>query len=134
MKLTAQAIERINTNALVAELMARGWNAYLPVYDEGIDLLATQDDCARLLKIQLKSRWTIDKKYHGRDIHIAFREGDVWYLVPHDEAVSMGNELGYCARASWTKGGQWSVGSMSAALLKMMAPYALDSQLGPSRL
>jgi hypothetical protein len=38
-KLTSDAIEVVNRNALVTVALNRGYNAYLPVYDNGIDLI-----------------------------------------------------------------------------------------------
>ena len=38
-KLTSDAIEVVNRNALVTVALNRGYNAYLPVYDNGIDLV-----------------------------------------------------------------------------------------------
>lgn len=129
MTLSAQAIERINLNSLTAELMARGWHIYLPVYDDGIDMLATRDEGATLLRVQLKSRWTIDRKYIGRDIEIAFRNKGIWYLVPHDHAVTIGQQMGYTDTKSWEKGA-YSVGRMSRRLRELMVPYELSEQLG----
>ncbi len=38
-----------------------------------------------ILKIQLKGRFTIEKKYLGKDIYIAFSNDRIkWYLYPHD--------------------------------------------------
>ena len=42
-----------------------------------------------ILKVQLKSRFTVDKKYLGKDIYIAFREDENIFLFDHDEAVDM---------------------------------------------
>jgi len=133
MTLSAQAIERININSLTAELMARKWHVYLPVYDDGIDMLATCDEGATLLRIQLKSRWSINRKYSDRQIEIAFHEAGIWYLVPHDHAVEIGRELGYTDTQSW-KRGSYTVGRMSKKLSALMMPYRLDEQLGPSHL
>lgn len=132
MKLSAKAIELLNTHELTAELMARGWNVYLPVYDEGIDLLATRDDVADLHRVQLKSRWSIDRKYLGRNIEIAFKDKGVWYFAPHDEMVLAGEAEGYCRQLSWTgEKGIWNVAHMSVRLAERMAPFTLDRRLGP---
>ena len=39
MKLTSDAVEVVNRNALVTVALNQGYNAYLPVYDNGIDLI-----------------------------------------------------------------------------------------------
>ncbi len=42
---------------------------------KGVDFIPVKDD--EMLKVQLKGRFTIDKKYIGKDIHIAFIEDDI---------------------------------------------------------
>lgn len=130
MKLSGKAIELINTHELTAELMARGWAVYLPVYDDGIDLIATQNDVTSVIRIQLKTRWTIERKYLGRPIDIAFKDDGVWFLVPHDEMVRAGEAEGYCSQLSWTKDGGWSVKKMSQSLRQRMLPFTLNQRLG----
>lgn len=130
MKLSGKAIELMNTHELTAHLMARGWSVYLPVYDDGIDLLATQSDVSNVIRIQLKSRWTISRKYVGRPIEIAFKDRGVWYLVRHEDMVKAGEAEGYCSQSSWTEDGGWSVKNMSVSLSERMAPFTLDRRLG----
>ena len=129
--LSAKAIELINTHELTAELMARDWSVYLPVYDTGIDLLATRQDATEVRRIQLKSRWSIDRRYLDRPIEIAFRDDGTWYLVPHAVAVAAGEAEGYCQTPSWLgPKGQWTVKTMSRSLTARMAPHRLDQVLG----
>ena len=132
MKLSSKAIELINTHELTAELMAREWSVYLPVYDDGIDLLATQQDATSIRRIQLKSRWSIDRKYVGRPIDIAFKDRGGWYLAPHAEMVTAGEAEGYCRNDSWTgTKGIWNVANMSQSLSERMKHFKLDRVLGP---
>jgi len=42
---------------------------------KGVDFISVKDD--EMLKVQLKGRFTIDKKYIRKDIHIAFIEDDI---------------------------------------------------------
>ena len=131
MKLSGKAIELINTHELTAELMARDWSVYLPVYDDGIDLLATREDVTMIRRIQLKSRWSIDRRYVGRPIEIAFKDTGVWYLVPHADAVAAGEAEGYCRNESWLGDkGIWNVKTMSQSLRARMLPFRLDAVLG----
>ena len=58
-----------------------------------------------LHKVQVKGRWTIDRKYIGRDIWIAFPIGSDWYLVPHDVMVAWAEADGATKTASWIDGG-----------------------------
>jgi hypothetical protein len=130
-KLSSKAIELINTHELTAELMARGWSVYLPVYDDGIDMLATRADATEIIRIQLKSRWTIQQKYLDRPIEMAFKDAGAWFLVPHETMVEAAEAEGYCSQPSWTKqDGAWSVAGMSQSLRERMLPYSLDQRLG----
>ena len=77
----AQVREVINRHAFVSLALDRGFNAYLPVYDGGIDFILHReaDPAANVAevthKVQLKDRWTIDKKYVGRGLSVAFPIG-----------------------------------------------------------
>jgi len=90
----SQVREVINRNALVSLALEAGYNAYLPVYDGGVDFILYREDDGDLRKVQLKGRWYIDTKYAGRDIWIAFHDDGRWYLAPHDELVKLGDALG----------------------------------------
>jgi hypothetical protein len=54
---------------------------------QGTHVLACQVNGNTLLRVQLKDRLSIDEKYLGRGIYIAFPLGESkdWYLFPHDE-------------------------------------------------
>jgi hypothetical protein len=101
-KLTSDAIEVVNRNALVTVALKQGYNAYLPVYDNGIDLILHNEASGDTRLVQLKGRWTIDKKYVGRNIWIAFPDRGCWYVVPHDEMLQLGER--HTATESWAKG------------------------------
>ena len=73
--------EVIWRNALSTRLLPRGYNVFLPVFDEGIDMIAhrKQDNYVKL--IQQKCRWGIFWKYLGRNIWMAFPDKDDWSLM-----------------------------------------------------
>lgn len=123
-KLSAQVIEVINRQRLIAVAMARGYNAFLPVYDEGIDFILYREARAGhppdLMKVQLKSRWTIQKKYLKRDLWIAFPDGEDWYLAPHDELVALGDDAGFTASKSWSEHGSYHCAPMANHLKSAM--------------
>jgi hypothetical protein len=81
----SQAREVINRNTVVSLALEEGFNAFLPVYDGGIDFVLYRERDGLVRKVQLKSRWTVERKYVGRDIWIAFPIGADWYLTPHDQ-------------------------------------------------
>ena len=127
-KLPGEAIEVINRNALVSLALTRGYIAFLPVYDGGVDFILYNESTDDVQKVQLKSRWTIDTKYQGRGIVIAFPDRGCWYLVPHDELVRMADGYGFTAQNSWTKpGGAYSYAPLSKRMVEDLKPYRFES-------
>ncbi|WP_242121251.1 hypothetical protein [Sphingomonas lacusdianchii] len=100
--LSSDAIEVVNRNALVTAALNQGYNAFLPVYDNGIDLILHNEATGDTKLVQLKGRWTIDKKYLGRNIWIAFPDRGDWYVVPHDLMVEQG--VKHTETQSWVRG------------------------------
>ena len=56
---------------------------------QGADFLAHHFDGTTTLKVQLKARLTIDRKYMGQDLWMNFPCRGIWYLVPHDKLVEL---------------------------------------------
>lgn len=119
------ADEIIYRNEVTTLLLRQGYNIFLPVYDYGIDFIAHRETDGDLKLIQQKSRWTIAKKYVGRKIWIAFRDNGDWFLVPHDELVSMGEAAGFTATSSWIDKGLYHFASMSAGLREQCEKYRI---------
>lgn len=80
--------EVILRNVLSTRLLRQGYNVFLPVFDECIDLIAHRESDNDLMLIQQKGRWGIFRKYVGRNIWIAFPDRDDWLLVPHDPMLA----------------------------------------------
>lgn len=119
----AEVIEVINRNALVSIALAQGYVAFLPVYDPGIDLILYSEATGDLKKVQLKGRWTIDKKYIGRDIWIAFPDRGIWYVASHDDVLlPFSEQRGYLNSASWERG-TYSYAPLSRDMVALLAPY-----------
>ncbi len=55
----------------------------------GADSLAYHKDGNQTLKVQLKSRITIEKKYEGKGLYMTFPIKGTWYLVAHAKLLSM---------------------------------------------
>jgi len=119
----SQVREVINRNIVVSLALAQGFNAFLPVYDSGVDFILYQESDGVVHKVQLKGRWTIDRKYVGRDIWIAFPIGANWYLMPHDEMVAIAEVDGAANSRSWLVGGAYSRPRPSKALIAACAPH-----------
>ena len=127
-KLPGEAIEVINRNALVSLALAKGYIAFLPVYDGGVDFILYNEATDDVQKVQLKSRWTIDTKYQGRGLSIAFPDRGCWYLVPHDELVRMAEGYGFTCSESWTKpGGAYSYAPLGKRMVEDLKPYRFES-------
>ena len=120
------ADEIIQRNELTTLLLRQGYNVFIPVYDEGIDLIAHREADDDLKLIQQKSRWTIARKYVGRNIWIAFRDRGEWFLAPHDEMVSLGEAAGYTNSDSWMTGGLYHRPSMTRDLRERCEKYRLN--------
>jgi hypothetical protein len=119
----SQIREVVNRNTVVSLALEQGFNAYLPVYDGGVDFILYRENDGELRKVQLKSRWTIDRKYLGRGIWVAFPVGADWYLMPHDTMHAMAAAEGVTQTASWTDHGAYSRPRLSTEALNQCAQY-----------
>lgn len=123
----SQTREAINRNTVTSLAMEQGFNVFLPIYDGGIDFILYRESDSELRKVQLKSRWTIDQKYRGRDIWMAFPMENEWYLVPHDRLVASAVVKGTTKTKSWTQDGAYSSAKPSKAEIAKWAEYRLAS-------
>ncbi len=117
--------EVILRNALSSALLDLGYNVFIPVFDEGVDLIAHREKDGDIKVIQQKSRWTIDRKYMGRDIWIAFPDDTTWYLVPHDDMLDWPEVEGFLQTRSWQDKGIYHMARPSRALKARVEPFAL---------
>lgn len=84
--LNSRQQENYNFQKAAARLADYGFNCLRLSDDwQGADFIACHLDGETFLKVQLKGRLVIDKKYIGKNIHIAFFHGDDCYVYPHDE-------------------------------------------------
>ena len=118
----SQTREVINRNTVVSLALEQGFNAFLPVYDGGVDFILYHEGNGTLRKVQLKSRWTIHRKYLGRDIWIAFPIDADWYLMPHDDMVARAGR-GVLESVSWVKESSYSRPELSEAARAQCAAF-----------
>ncbi|MEM9631637.1 MAG: hypothetical protein AAGA50_09955 [Pseudomonadota bacterium] len=86
--LNSRQKENYNFQKVAARLADYGFNSIRLTDDwQGADFIAVHIDGETFLKVQLKGRLVIDRKYQGKGIHIAFLHGDSLYLYDHDEFV-----------------------------------------------
>ena len=78
--LNSRQKENHNFHKVAAALAEYGFNSLRLTDDwRGADFIAVHNDGEEMLKIQLKGRFTIDKKYIGKNIYIAFIEKNEKY-------------------------------------------------------
>lgn len=92
----------------------------------GADFIAQHMQAGHFLRVQLKSRLTVARKYRGRGLHLCFPHGGRWYLCPHDallEHLLATTMLG--STASWREDGHYSQHAISRALLAHLERHRL---------
>jgi hypothetical protein len=127
--MNTQATELKNKYEFINLVLPFGFSPFIPEYDDGIDFILHRREDNLHLNVQLKSRWTVERKYFGRKIWIAFPDGNQirqknWYLVPHDLMVARGQKL-YGKTKSWDKG-EYNKGAPAAGWLNEYAKYQID--------
>ena len=76
---------------------------------QGADFIAQDHTGNAFLKIQLKGRADLKKKYEGKDICVAFPHDGSWYMYFHDELLAEAATLGVVVNsASWKEHGSYS--------------------------
>jgi hypothetical protein len=87
-KLNSRQKENYNFHKVSAKLADYGFNSMRLNDDwEGADFISINTN--QMIKVQLKGRFTIDKKYIGKDLFIAFLESEEVKIYKHDDAVNM---------------------------------------------
>lgn len=86
-------VEYSNFVKLAAHLTNFGYHcSWLSVDDSGADFVGIHIITNEVIKVQIKSRITIDKKYENKDLLIAFPRVEKnynkeWLIVPHDDLI-----------------------------------------------
>ena len=107
--LNARQQEAFNFHKVAARLADFGYMSVLLSDDYGgADFLAIHVD-GEVLKVQLKSRLTFQKKYLGKGVHVAMRLGDDVLIYDHDEGVERVLALGkMTGTGSWEDKGSYT--------------------------
>ena len=107
-ELNAKQKENYNFHKVAAALAEYGYNSMRLNDDwQGADFIAVKGD--DMLKIQLKGRFTVEKKYIGKGIYVSFIEDGKIKIYKHDEAVNLLPEKTKKTE-SWAKRGGYSWG------------------------
>ncbi len=124
-ELNACQKENYNFQKLAAHLADYGFNCMWLNDDwQGADFIACHIDGEMFLKVQLKGRLTFDAKYKDKEIYVAFRESNQWYLYPHDTLCSELISLGFMKDSkSWVEDGVYSWPKLPKDLLTYLEKY-----------
>jgi hypothetical protein len=127
--LNARQKEAFNFQKVSAVLADYGYITILLSSDwAGADFIALHLD-GTTRKVQLKGRFTIDKKYLKQDLYICFRDGEQWFIYPHDELVEKVLATSSIAETeSWMTGGGYSFPGLSAKLRELLQPYKIEER------
>ena len=125
--LNARQQENYNFHKISAVLADYGFTTIRLSDDwQGADFIAQHIDGEKFLKVQLKGRFSFCKKYLGKDLYIAFKSNEQWYMYPHDELY---NEIAGISTIentkSWANEGSYHFPKLSAAYLVLLKKYAL---------
>ena len=127
--LNSRQQENYNFQKLAGVLAEFGYNCIRLSDDwEGADFLALHNDGTTTLRVQLKGRLRINKKYQNKEVYIAFPDRGKWYLAPHDELVKTIGEVKANAllSKSWEEG-HYSVEPLPKILQETLSRYALEN-------
>jgi hypothetical protein len=126
-ELNSRQQENFNFQKVAAHLADYGFNS-LRLSDDwhGADFIACHIDGDSFLKVQLKGRLSIDVKYSGKNIYVAFCALGTWYLYPHDEVRDWLLTEGFMAGSkSWDEDGGYIWPYLSTQIKALMEKYAI---------
>ncbi|MBP9869306.1 hypothetical protein KBC59_01980 [Patescibacteria group bacterium] len=126
-QLNARQKENFNFLKASAILADYGFNTIRLSDDwQGADFIASHIDGKTFYKVQLKGRFSVDKKYIGKNIWICFRNKEIWYLYPHDEIMRRWSRHSkYRNTLSWKKSGGVNNPNPTKEDLVMLKEYIL---------
>jgi len=111
-KLNAKQKENYNFHKVSSALADYGYNSMRLNDDwQGADFIAISGD--DMIKVQLIGRFTIDKKYIGKNIYVAFIENETVKIYKHDDALKAIPENVKISK-SWSEIGNYSWGKTPA--------------------
>jgi hypothetical protein len=126
-ELNSRQQEIFNFQKIAARLADYGFNCIKLADDwQGADFLAYHKDGDNTLKVQLKSRLTISKKYLDKSLFIAFPINGDWYLMGHDVLVALVEQhTKWLASESWCKHSGYSSANPNKNLVVALAEWKL---------
>ena len=129
-KLNARQKENYNYQKISSILAEYGFSTIRLSDDwQSADFIAQHYKDKTFLKVQLKGRLVIDKKYINKNIWICFRIKKNLYLYPHDEIMDYivaNSPTNISNTISWGKRGLYSWPTIPRWILKFLDQYKLD--------
>lgn len=127
-ELNSRQKENYNFQKIAAHLADYGFNCLRLSDDwQGADFIACHVNGTQFLKVQLKGRLVINRKYEGKEIYVAFHEDETWYLYPHDKVRDEILEVGLIGNTlSWTVKGGYGWPRLSNQLKSLMQQYVIE--------
>lgn len=124
-KLSSREKENYNYAKISSSLSEYGFQTIKLSDDwQTADFIAQHIDKKTFLKVQLKSRLSIDKKYLNKDIWICFREKNFIYLYPHDKTCEfIKNNTNIKNTESWKKRGYYYWPKIPKNLMSFLNKY-----------
>lgn len=105
--LNSKQKENYNYHKVASALAEYGYDSMRLNNDwEGADFISVKGD--DMIKVQLKGRFTLSKKYENKDLYIAFIEDGIIRLYLHDEALAIATS-NITDSKSWTENGNYSM-------------------------
>ena len=125
--LTKPQQENYNFQKVAGRLADYGFNCMRLTDDwEGADFLAVHKDGNHFLKVQLKGRLYIAKKYQGKEIYIAFPNEENIYIYPHDTMVDLiDKNLKATQTQSWTEDGHYGFPKLPPKIKDHLEKYKI---------
>jgi hypothetical protein len=126
-ELNAKQKENYNFHKISYLLAGYGYNC-MWLNDDwmGADFIAYHNDGEKFLKIQLKGRATLERKYVGKDIYIGFFDGSDCYVYPHDTLMNELLDSGAMeGTISWDERGGYSWPYLSRKNKSLLGKYKL---------
>ena len=127
--LNARQKENYNFHKISAVLADYGFTTLRLSDDwQGADFIAQHIDGRQFLKVQLKGRLFFAKKYLEKDLYIAFRDDNYWYIYPHDDLFREVTKISKIEESeSWKKAGEYHFPSVPENILEILKKYMRES-------
>ena len=125
--LTAKQQEIFNFQKIAGILADYGFNCIKLADDwQGADFIAYHKDEERTLRVQLKGRISIYKKYSSKNLYIAFPINKEWYLIGHEDLIEKVREnTNWLNTPSWKEKGGYSSCNPNQKLLNSLIDFKL---------